>query len=190
MEVKYAIIHEIPGRLRIIIPALGDKKEYHAIEYMFSSLNGIKDVKIEPIIQSMVIEYNSDVVSRKNILEYISLFFKQTDLDPLDNLMVQVKPNIRKDIFRSLISGLLILIAYTRKTIGNRPDTLDYAVVISTAYTVLSHGKNKFSHPDVITGIVSMFSLGTKNILHVSLATWAVNLLEIFHDIKRSQYIH
>lgn len=156
---------------------------------MFCSLKGITNVRIEPLIHSMVIEYRSEVINRNKVLEYISLFFKQTHFDPLDNIMVQVTPNIRKDIFRSLISGLLILIAYTRKSVSNRPDTLDYAVVISTAYTVLSHGKNKLRHPDVITGIASMLSLGTKNILHVTLATWAVNLLEIFHDIKRSQQL-
>jgi hypothetical protein len=154
---------------------------------MFSSLKGISRVRIEPLINSMVIEYQSDIVNRNEVLEYVSLFFNQTDFNPFNNIIGPVTPTVRKDMFRSIISGLLILVAYTRRTINKRPDSLDYAVVISTAYTVLSHGKNKLRHPDVITGIVSMLSLGTKNILHVTLVTWAVNLLEIFHDIKRSR---
>jgi hypothetical protein len=184
---NYVIGHDIPGRLRIIIPALGDKRDYPEIEHMFSSLKGISKVRIEPIINSMLIEYQSDIVNRNEVLEYIFLFFNQTDFNPLNNIIGPVPPTVRKDMFRSIISGLLILVAYTRRTINKRPDSLDYAVVISTAYTVLSHGKNKLRHPDVITGIVSMLSLGTKNILHVTLVTWAVNLLEIFHDIKRSR---
>jgi hypothetical protein len=187
MEAQYTIAHEIPERLRIIIPALGDKKEYPAIEHMFCSLKGIKRVKIEPVIHSMLIEYHSNQINRNVILGYISLFFKQSRFDPLDNLMARVTPNIRKDLFRSLVSGLLLIIAYTRKTVNPRPDIWDYAVVISTAFTVLTHGKNKLQHPDVITGIISMLSLGTKNILHVTMATWAVNLLEILHDITRSR---
>jgi hypothetical protein len=184
---NYVIGHDIPGRLRIIIPTLGDKRDYPKIEHMFSSLKGISKVRIEPLINSMLIEYQSTIVNRNEVLEYIFLFFNQTDFNPLNNIIGPVTPTVRKDMFRSIISGLLILVAYTRRTINKRPDSLDYAVVISTAYTVLSHGKNKLRHPDVITGIVSMLSLGTKNILHVTLVTWAVNLLEIFHDIKRSR---
>jgi hypothetical protein len=156
---------------------------------MFSALKGIKNVKIEPIIQSMVIEYEPNVVSKKLILRYISLFFRQTHFDPLDRLMVQVRPDIRKDILRSICTGFLILIASLRKGISSKPDLLVYAAVISTAYTVLSHGENKMRHPDVLTGIFSMFSLGANNILHVAMVTWAVNVLEIFHDMRRSQQL-
>ncbi|MBY0123767.1 HMA2 domain-containing protein [Bacillus sp. S/N-304-OC-R1] len=187
MEIKYRIAHSIPGRLRLIIPALSDKNDYLNIEHMFSALNGIKKVRIEPIIHSMVIEYEPHSISRNVILRYISLFFRQTQFDPLDRLMVQVTPDIRKDFLRSLGAGCLILIAYLRKGISPVPDFFDYAAVISTAYTVLSHGENKMRHPDVITGIISMFSLGPQNILKVAMVTWAVNVLEIFNDMRRSQ---
>lgn len=156
---------------------------------MFTSLKGIKKVKIEPIIQSMVIEYEPNIIGNKVILRYISLFFRQTHFDPLDRLMVQVRPDMRKDILRSICTGFLILIASLRKGIGPKPDIFDYAAVISTAYTVLSHGEKKMRHPDVLTGIFSMFSLGANNILQVAMVTWIVNLLEIFHDMRRSHQL-
>jgi hypothetical protein len=154
---------------------------------MFSALHGVISVRIEPIIQSMVIEYQSEQINRGLVLGYVSLFFKQTHFDPLDDIMVNIRPSVRKDLYRSFLSGLFIFIAYTRRTMKSQPDPLDYAAVISTAFTVLSHGKNKFRHPDVITGIVSMLSLGAHNILHVTLVTWAVNVLEILHDLRRNQ---
>lgn len=187
MEANYRIAHSIPGRVRLIIQALSDKTDYINIEKMFSALKGVKKVRIEPIIQSMVIEYEPKIVNRSVILRYISLFFKQTQFDPLDRFMVQVKPNSRKDFLRSLCTGFLLLIAYLRKGVGPSPNIFEYAAVISTAYTVLSHGENKLRHPDVLTGMISMFSLGTNNILQVAMFTWAVNALEIFHDMRRSR---
>ncbi|MFC0524476.1 HMA2 domain-containing protein [Pontibacillus salicampi] len=190
MDATFTIIHDIPGRLRLIIPALYDKKDYEQINQMFSSIKGIEQVRIEPIIQSMVISYNQEMINKKNILRFISLFFKQTRFDPLDNIMVNFKPNQRKDFLRSLVTGILLLVAYLNKSSGSVPGMLDYAVVISTAYTVLSHGENhKLRHPDVITGIVSMLSLGVGNILHVAMVTWAVNALELLNDANKSKVL-
>ncbi|MCA0982861.1 hypothetical protein LCL89_02250 [Halobacillus yeomjeoni] len=189
MEATFSIVHDIPGRLRLIVPALIDKREHGQINDMFSSMHGIDHVRIEPVIQSMTIIYNGDQINKKVILRFVGLFFKQTRFDPLDNLMVNIAPAQRKDFLRSLFTGFLILIAYLRKTKVQIPGVLDYAVVISTAYTVLSHGENKLRHPDVITGIVSMLSIGTGNILHVAMVTWAVNVLELLNDANKSKLL-
>jgi hypothetical protein len=185
MEDKYLIAHDIPGRIRLIIPALGERKDHKFIEDLFSSMKGIVSVRIEPLIHSMMLVYDAQTLKKNVLLKYISIFFKQIRYDPLDDLMVHVKPTVRRDLFRSILSGGLLLLAYARKTAGPRPDMLDYIATVSTAYTVLSHGTNKLRHPDVIAGIISMFSLGTNNILQVSAITWVVNLFEIFHDMTR-----
>ena len=91
---------------------------------------------------------------------------------------------IRKAIIRSAVTGLLLLVALIKKRFINSIDAFDYLVVISTAHTVLSHGKDRFKHPDILTGIISLFSLGASNLLNVCIVTWAVNVLEILHDIK------
>ncbi|QST01064.1 hypothetical protein IMZ31_05720 [Pontibacillus sp. ALD_SL1] len=187
MERTFTIIHDIPGRLRLNIPALYDKQDYTQIRDMFSSIKGIISVRIEPRIQSMILQYNDELINKKVLLRFVSLFFKQTRFDPLDNLMVNMKPSLRKDVLRSMVTGFLLLLAYTRKR-SSVPGLLDYAVVISTAYTVLSHGEHKFRHPDVLTGIVSMLSLGVGNILHVATVTWAVNVIEILNEAYRSKH--
>ncbi|RBW68758.1 HMA2 domain-containing protein [Bacillus taeanensis] len=184
---SYYIAHDIPGRLRVIIPALWDKQQHEEIENMFSSLSGIKAVKVVSVIQSMTVEYDHSVIKRNTILRYLNIFFQQSGYDPLDQVLMQVKPHIRKDLIRSLVTGVILLVAYTRKIANPTPHVLDYAALISTAYTVLNHGKKRLQHPDVLTGIVSMLSLGAQNMLHVSMVTWAVNVLEIFNEITRSR---
>ncbi len=153
----------------------------------FSAINGINDVRVEPIIQTMVINYNDRELTKHKICQYISLFFHHESLDPLDPIMVNVTPGIRKDIFRSLVTGFLLLVSFVKKRYTSRIDVFDYLVVISTAHTVLTHGgTNRYRHPDILTGIISLFSLGTGHLLHVCMVTWAVNVLEILHDIRRA----
>ena len=189
MRNRVLIAHDIPGRLRLIIPGLGEREDLKAVEKLFSSIEGVWRVRIEPLIYSMLVEYDNQIMSKHELLQYISIFFKQIRYDPLDDLMVNVKPGLRRDLFRSLLTGVLLFIAYTRKTSASRPDMLDYLVSISAGYTVLSHGTtDKLKHPDVITGLVSMFSLGTNNILQVASITWLVNLFELFQDLKRKTW--
>ncbi len=60
---------------------------YEEIKTMFSSLRGIQDVRIQPIIQTMLIQYKSDEISRNHLLRCVSLFFHQQPFNPLNNLM-------------------------------------------------------------------------------------------------------
>jgi hypothetical protein len=183
------IAHDIPGRIRLIIPDLRERKDYQSIEKLFASLKGVTDVRVEPLVHSMMLKYDRETIIRNVLLKYVSVFFKKIRYGPLDDLMVHVKPTLRRDLFRSVISGILLLIAFSRKTTGARPDMLDYAAAVSTAYTALSHGTNKLRHPDIIAGIISMFSLGSVKILQGAAITWAVNLFEIIYETHRSKLL-
>ena len=155
------------------------------IERFCCAINGIEKVRIESTIMTMVIVYNSQKVSKKKIFQYIALFFRQKTWDSVQPIMIYSKQGLRKAIIRSAMTGLLLLVALIKKRFINQMDVFDYLVVISTAYTVLSHGEeDQYKHPDILTGIISLFSLGASNLLHVCIVTWAVNVLEILHDIK------
>ncbi|ANS52383.1 hypothetical protein BM86_20355 [Bacillus thuringiensis] len=188
MRPKFYILHDIPGRIRLHIPALRDNTKYDEIQTMFSSLRGIQFIRIQPFIQTMLIQYDITDVSRHRVLKYVSLFFHQTRLDPLDDLMIHVTPSVRGDVFRSLIAGVLLLLASIRKPSQKSPDALVYGAVIATGYAVLSHGNNnsKLRHPDILTGVLSIVSLGPSNMLHVAMITWAVNVLELLHEMRVS----
>ncbi|MEH7584965.1 HMA2 domain-containing protein, partial [Priestia megaterium] len=183
MNPKFYILHDIPGRIRFHIPALRDKKNHVEIEHMFSALKGITSVRIEPTIQTMLIYYDVSQLSRNTIFRYVSIFFQQTRLDPLDDIMIQMDPATRNDWLRTLFSGGLLLLAGIRKSSFHKPDALVYGAVVATGYTVLSHGtSNKMRHPDILTGIVTMLSLGPSNMLYVAMITWIVNVLELLHE--------
>lgn len=191
MRAQFYILHDIPGRLRIHIPALREHSDDKQIQTIFSSLRGVQDVRIQPIIQTVLIQYNADEISRNHLLKCVSLFFRQQPFDPLGNLMVHVKSNVRKSLFRSLIAGGLLLFAYVQNASFKEPTTLVYAAVIATGYAVLSHGThNKLHHPDILTGILSLGSLGTANMLHGAMVTWAVNVLELLHEMSDSQRVY
>ena len=185
MRPKFYILHDIPGRLRVHIPALRKNQDYEAIQMMFSSLKGILDVRIQPIIQTIRIQYKSDEISRKKLLTYVSLFFQQQPYHPLNNFMGHVKPKVRGNLLRSLIAGGLLLFAYIQNASFKEPTPLVYGAIIATGYAVLSHGtRNKLGHPDILTGILSLGSLGPANMLHGAMVTWAVNALELLHEMR------
>ena len=188
MRYKFYILHDIPGRLRVHTPALRKRQDYEAIQTMFYSVKGILNVRIQPIIQTILIQYNSEEIARIQLLNYVSLFFRQQPYDPLNNLMVYVKPKVRSHLLRSLVAGGLLLVAYIQKASFKEPTPLVYGAIIATGYTVLSHGtRNKLGHPDILTGILSLGSLGPANMLHGAMVTWAVNALELLHEMREEK---
>ena len=188
MYVKQTINHMIPGRIRLTIPALADIEDDSFLKELFESIRGIKNLRVIPLIQSMVIEYDSKILNQNQVLQCVNLFFYQ----PKKNSQFsqnQIKKDMRNNIIRSGASGLLLLIALLRKSLKAPPDAFDYLVLLSTSYTALSHGEDNLSHPDVITGMLSIFSLGPNNVLKAAALTWVVNLFEIINDIKRNSYL-
>lgn len=189
MKNKFHIAHDIPNRIRLVVPALAGRVDYDCITKLFTSVKGIKKVRIEPIINSIVIEYNDEFIDRNALLRYVSIFFYQSNYSPIDNLLTYFNPNVRKSLFYSLVTGALLFVSLVRKKIDAKLDMLDYLALIASAYTVLTHGgKDKLKHPDVIAGIVSMFSLGPNNIVKASAISWVVNLIEVLFDISRQNY--
>lgn len=190
MKNRFHIVHDIPNRIRLIVPALAGRKDYEQINKLFTQVKGIRSVRIEPIINSIVIEYNGDVIERNTVLRYISIFFYQSSYSPIDHILPPMKSNIKESLFYSLVTGALLFVSLLRKKTGSTPDMLDYLTMISSAYTVLTHGggKDKLKHPDVIAGIVSMVSLGPNNITKASAISWGINLLEVLVDLARQKY--
>jgi hypothetical protein len=191
MSPKFYILHDIPGRLRIHIPVIRIDQEYEEIKTMFSTLRGVQNVRIQPIIQTMLIQYKTDEISRNHLLKCVSLFFHQQPSYPFNHVISHITPNVRGSLVRSLIAGGLLLIAYIQDASFKQPTALAFGAVIATGYAVLSHGtQNKFRHPDIITGILSLGSLGPANMLHGAMITWAVNVLELLHEMRTNQSVY
>lgn len=174
----------VPGRMRLTVPILETMRDHNSIKDMFESITGIEHVRIEPRIQGMIITYDHQEIDKRLVLKDIGLFFSQAEDGVLPKNMD--RKHILIALAKSIVSGILILIAYLRRNGRVTPDLFDYLVVISTSYTVLSHGENRLSHPDVLTGIISMVSLGAQKILSVSLMAWFVNLIEVLVELRNS----
>ena len=99
--------------------------------------------------------------------------FQKKTWDPVQSVIAHSTPGIKKAIIRSVVTGLLLLGALIKKRYTSKIDVFDYLVVISTVHTVLSHGEeDRYKHPDILTGIISLFSLGANNLLHGPLTYW------------------
>ncbi len=91
----------------------------------FKNIIILCSINIEPLIQTIIGEYDSTIISKQRICHYTSLFFRHESLDPFDPLFVNVSPGIRKAIFRSIITGVLIIGAFIKRRYTSKIDVFD-----------------------------------------------------------------
>ncbi|MCL1948775.1 MAG: hypothetical protein FWF59_03485 [Turicibacter sp.] len=187
MGSKIVINHAISGRLRLTVPALGRIRDHAFVAQAFEAMAGIKNVRLVPLIQSLIIEYDPKHLGQNQVMQFVSIFFNPSK-KVSQSTVESVKREMRGSVIRSAVSGSLLLIAFLRNRRGGSLDLLDYAAVASAAYTALSHGENNLNHPDVLIAILSLLSLGPSNILRAAVITWAFNLIEIINDFRRQPY--
>ena len=75
MYFKYKVVHSLPGRVRLHIPILKQMDEYASIAELFESIKGVRRVRIEPIIQTMLIEYDPQESDKRIVIRNVGLFF-------------------------------------------------------------------------------------------------------------------
>lgn len=190
MTANFEIVHAIPGRLRLYVPAIKHAGNDNSLQAMFESLKGIEHVRIEPVIQTMVIKYNPSELNWGELQQAADLFLNRHSWGKSMNEREKHRISLKKDLLRSAVSGILLAFTLWRRRGGVlKPDILDYLTVIATSYTVLSHGENRLTHPDVLTGIISIALTGTENILRVAFITWIVNLAEVVNDIRKGNVL-
>jgi copper chaperone CopZ len=64
--------HNVPGRLRVKIPILrGRSSGINAVEDLLSNLDGIEQIKTNPITGSFVIYYDPDLLDPQQILQLL-----------------------------------------------------------------------------------------------------------------------
>jgi hypothetical protein len=90
----YRIVHRLPGRIRIHIPALKKLPEKWWIYRKPSSelirmKKGIKTAEVQPISGSLLIEYDPEVVNEKGVLKWLETLVVnfleiETQSDPLE----------------------------------------------------------------------------------------------------------
>lgn len=191
MDPSFYILHDIPGRLRLHIPVLSNYHKYEEIKTAFTPIKGVQDIRIQPIIKTMLIHYKVEEISRDQLLKCVSLYFLSQPSPPFNYVRGHTLPKIRQSLVNSIIAGGLLLLAFIQGTTFKQPTALAYGAVIATGYAVLSHGtQNKLRHPDVLTGVLSLTSLDPANMLRGAMITWAVNALELLYDMHQIKQLN
>jgi hypothetical protein len=72
----YRIRHRMPGRIRLHVPALENlERGWHSLTAPVRDLitikQGIRDVKLDPRSGSVLLEYNPDLISEKEVLQWL-----------------------------------------------------------------------------------------------------------------------
>ncbi len=75
------VVHSIPGRLRLFVPNLSkvpeELKKYDGeIKKLILSKKGLKSVEYSYITNKILLYYNSNLISEKEILEWINKVWK------------------------------------------------------------------------------------------------------------------
>ena len=75
------VVHSIPGRLRLFVPNLSkvpeELKKYDGeVKKLILSKNGLKSVEYSYITNKILLYYNSNLISEKEILEWINKVWK------------------------------------------------------------------------------------------------------------------
>lgn len=186
MKTVYTILHSIPGRIRLHIPALANQIDHTNIEKAFGNLQGFELVTIQPITKSMTIKYDHRVLQHIDVIRFVQLFFSA---DSAVAASEQTR-DIKKDIQHTLFSGVLLLASYYRKNTAVNANMLDYFMVATTTYTVSSRGDHKLTKPDMIKALVSMFSSGTSGVLQSALVVYILNIVQLAGSVKRQPQLY
>jgi hypothetical protein len=80
----YQIIHNVPGRLRLLIPRLATDSEYaQRLQGLVESIKFVTEVRINPWARSLVVSYKNRVISSEAFQKHLLGAIEQ--LDPSDS---------------------------------------------------------------------------------------------------------
>ncbi|MBD1845738.1 hypothetical protein H6F89_20475 [Cyanobacteria bacterium FACHB-63] len=82
-QVGYQIVHSIAGRIRIRVPWLeSDSQASSNYQRLIEGLSDVKTVRISPLAQSIVVEYNARAISTSKMAELMISLMQQVKLTP------------------------------------------------------------------------------------------------------------
>ncbi|MCW7754858.1 cation-translocating P-type ATPase [Desulfobotulus sp. H1] len=85
MKKKFAIRHDIPGRIRIHASRLRLAETEQELKEKTERMEGLLWIRINPGCASLVMLYDRDRLSRENLLDFLDHFFNAGSTTPLKN---------------------------------------------------------------------------------------------------------
>lgn len=188
MEERIAVLHDIPGRIRVHYPTLVFSQLIQLrIKRNLMELNGVTSTRIEPRIGTLTVLYDPQKIRICELIEILASFSYYKDAPQVSDKTARNWQSFQRARNRSFVSGGLLAGNYFLKLVGQPNSMLDVFSTIYTGYTVLSHGdrqKGRIHHPDILTGLITSVTLGPNKMNEVALTSWLMNLFEVYRDYQ------
>jgi len=170
------IVHQLPGRIRLKMNIL--PQDSSKMEKTVSSHPGIIEVKISSHTRSLLLRYESEIISQEELIIRAAVFLS------LENNFCPVR--IYSDIEvkelsnMAFLSGFFIVGALGIKLFrrfSRIHQLLDWIAGVSTAYSILDHGHRELKErgnfdPEVLSVVYLLMAFIQGNHLPASLFTW------------------
>ena len=176
--VTVTIVHEIPGRIRLHVQKDFALKYWEKISKNIISLEEFAKVRMNNIINTVLLEYDGDLYEREEILTRFSLILvKISGLRPVRIIFEKEKKELSDVAFYSgilLLSALLGPILTKDKNIHRK---LNVFASLGTAGAVIEHGYEEVKHqghfdPEALSLVYLISSVGTDKLLPAAIFTW------------------
>ena len=169
----FEILHALPGRLRVQIEKPIDS------EQIFRNVTGVLRCRYNPRIQTLLIEYDPDVVSEDNLIVRLAAVYaceKQTKL-------LHVKHSEEKGFSMGPTGGMALALigldGLLKLTGAQLAGVSGWLSTGATLAAVVEHGYQELQtrgsfDPEVMSIIYLINSIGKTNTFHASLLAWIV----------------
>ena len=170
------IIHQIPGRIRLKMNIL--PQDSTKMEKTVSSHPGILEVKISTHTRSLLLRFESDLISQEELIIRAAVFLSlENDFCPV---RIYSDIDVKELSNMSFLSGFFIVGALGVKLFrrfSKVHQILDWIAGISTAYSILDHGHRELKErgnfdPEVLSVVYLLMAFIQGNHLSASLFTW------------------
>jgi hypothetical protein len=182
MANDYALVHSLPGRIRF----MARHRQAPSVRNLgpgLAELPGVEQVRINPVINSLLIHYDPKQTDQAAILTYMADGtagnaggFRNKSVHGAD------------DMFWSVLAGGMLLLSYFGRIHcppnDYRKKYLDYLAAVAIGYSVMNHTGfrqygNRTQHLDTLAGLISMFAIKGENAFLGMFVTWLFNFIEI-----------
>jgi hypothetical protein len=181
--VEIAVLHQIPGRMRLGLPLDVVRGDPRYLEFALGHCPAVRDVSTNTVTRNALVVYDPAEVAPTTLLKRAALA-TQLRVSPRQ---VQVPALEKTAISRlsppQLAAGGLLLLGLARAAVlgwNSTPTLIDSVAAAATGYAVLEKGLKELSQdrsltPDTLSFVYLLSTVRASNPLPAALFTWLVN---------------
>jgi hypothetical protein len=189
--VEIAVLHQIPGRMRLGLPFLdtvrGDPRYQ---ELALGHCPAVRDVNTNLVTRSVLVRYDPAEVAPTTLLKRAALATQLRVLPRAVRVPALEKGPVSQLSPAQLAAGGLLLAGLARATLGgwsNISTPLASLAAAATGYAVLEKGMKELNEgrslaPDTLSFVYLLSTVRAGNPLPAALSTWLVNFGKVLFE--------